>query len=59
MKRLLVAVAAGVAMSAGLPGVAAADPTVDAAVTAFAGIPAMPKGTAIESASVTNSVISR
>ena len=31
----------------------------DAAVTAFAGIPAMPKGTAIESASVTNSVISR
>ncbi|MDA0164091.1 M14 family zinc carboxypeptidase [Solirubrobacter ginsenosidimutans] len=35
MKKLLVAVAAGVAMGAGLPAVAAADPTVDAAVTAF------------------------
>ncbi|HEY6890235.1 MAG TPA: M14 family zinc carboxypeptidase, partial [Solirubrobacter sp.] len=35
MKKLLVAIAAGVAMGAGLPGVAAADPTVDAAVAAF------------------------
>ena len=35
MKKLLIAVAAGVAMGAGLPGVAAADPNVDAAVTAF------------------------
>src|SRR3954470_18283577 len=35
MKKLLIAIAAGVAMGAGLPAVAAADPTVDAAVTAF------------------------
>ncbi len=35
MKKLLVAIAAGVAIGAGLPAVAAADPTVDAAVTAF------------------------
>src|SRR4051812_12968341 len=35
MKKLLVAVAAGLAMGACLPAVAAADPTVDAAVAAF------------------------
>jgi hypothetical protein len=31
----------------------------DAAIRAFAGIPALPKGAAIKGASVTNSVISR
>jgi len=49
MKKLLVAIAAGAVMGAGLPAVAAADTTVDAAVAAFKdlGLPpltAMPDG---------------
>src|SRR4051794_15269679 len=38
MKKLVVAIAVGVAMGAGLPAVAAADTTVDTAVAAFKGL---------------------
>src|SRR3954470_2983541 len=38
MKKLLIAIAVGVAMGAGLPAVAAADTTVDTAVAAFKGL---------------------